>query len=405
METQRFVRQQAVVMYYYHQRAKASICEQLGCSRPTLDRWLSRYDPDDPIASLEDRPSGPKQPTGGWSADIHQQVIEMRRHRTNRNESAYTLIGARAIHYELKALGSREVPPVRTIHQWLAQAGLVSSKTSDDGNNAKEKKPIPLPDANVVNCVHQLDLKGPIYLRGCSHKHYLVVLRDRKSRRCAISALQSRQADGIVAFLVTTWQSMGLPKYLQMDNALEFRGSNRYPRAFGRVVRMALDLDIEPVFNPPSEPWRNGCIERFNGFIEERLLGIEFESFSALINETSVCQNVCNSTHRLKALDGMTPNEYVGDFLPRQLGSHYQRHRLKRLPQNKGYVSFVRLVRKSGRITLGATDRFMVDPQLAWTYVLARVNLAKKRVVILQDDEIIVSYDYSKNTVGAWAGD
>jgi transposase InsO family protein len=66
-----------------------------------------------------------------------------------------------------------------------------------------------------------------------------------------------------------------------MDNALEFRGSNRYPRSFGKIVRVAADLGIEPLFNPPGEPWRNGGIEWFNGFLDKRLLAVKFEDLQA----------------------------------------------------------------------------------------------------------------------------
>ncbi len=47
----------------------------------------------------------------------------------------------------------------------------------------------------------------------------------------------------------------------------------------------------------------------------------------------------------------------------------------------------------------------MVNPELAYTYVLARVNLAQKTVAISQDDTLIMNYDYSADTVGAWAKD
>ncbi len=47
----------------------------------------------------------------------------------------------------------------------------------------------------------------------------------------------------------------------------------------------------------------------------------------------------------------------------------------------------------------------MVDPELAYTYVSARVDLAQKTVTISQDDTLIKTYDYSADTVGAWAND
>jgi putative transposase len=401
MTTELDRRKEAVRLYLYDGRSKASICRQLNCSRPWLNRWLERYDPDDVDGSLSDRSRAPKQPASPWSAAVRQRVTEMRRQRSDRETHPYALIGAAAIHFELRALGSPEVPPTRTIHSWLVAEDLVPPRETTD--EPREPKPIPLPMAEAVNDVHQLDLKGPFYRHGSSTKHYLATLRDRCSQRCALAPLLSRKAEGIADCLVAGWQRLGLPKYLQLDNGLELRGSNRYPRSFGRVVRVALDLGVEPVFIPPSEPWRNGCVERFHGFLEDRLLAVEFADFQALVEETQTCQDTCNQTHRLEALDGLTPDEYAAQAEVRLLPAEYRRHRAETLPQDKGFVSFVRLVRRSGRITLVVDDRFMVDPDLAYNYVLARVDLTERQVAISHNGELIVTYDYSPDTVGAWA--
>jgi hypothetical protein len=349
MNTEFHRRKEAVQLYYYQHLSKATICRQLPCSRPWLDRWLSRYDPDHVESSLQDRKAGPHQPYSHWPAELRQQVIEMRRTRSQRDQWPYALKGAAAIYYELQALQAAEVPPIRTIHAWLVKAGLVPPHPGSQ--EPRQSKPFPGPRADTVNTIQQLDLKGPIYLRGSDHKYYLAVLRDRYSRRCAIQALQSREASGIVKFLVESWQWLGLPCYLQMDNALEFRGSNRYPRSFGRVIRVAVDLNIEPLFNPPCEPWRNVGVERHNGFVGERVLAIDCADFAALQREVQTCQIACNDTHRLPALEGFTPNEVVAKASLHFLAPKYQRHHLRSLPQNHGHVSFIRLIRKSGRIT------------------------------------------------------
>ena len=396
-------RKQACEMYYYQKKRKVEIVRELSCSRTWLDRWLGRYEADRVEESLSNAPVGSKSGPRGWSDQIYQQVLAMRRARSQRDKQPYALIGAQAIHYELIALKSDEVPPVRTIHDWLVKADLVQANSA--AGEKKEPKPIPLPVADQVNRLQQLDLKGPIYLRGSSDKYYLIVLRDRFSRRCAIGAVCNRQAQGIADFLVDRWRWLGLPDYLQMDNALEFRGANRYPRAFGRVVRVALDLGIEPIFNPPGEPWRNGCVERFNRFIDQHLLSIECADLQALKDQAYLCQQTTNATHRLAALEGLTPNQVAAQASLRFPPSTYRRHQAKSLPQNTGFVSFVRLVRQSGRITLGASDRFMVDPELAYTYVLARVDLARQTVSIFQNQQLVIVYDFSPHTVGFWAFD
>jgi len=402
MKSELELRKEAIRLYYQGV-PKVQICRQLDHPRAWLDRWLQRYNPDDVEASLSDHKRGPQQPSTRWSAAVREQVIQMRQARMQHEQSPYDLIGAEAIHYELQALGNPEVPPPVTIHRWLKAANLIPPR--HPAADQHESKPIPIPQATAVNRVQQLDLKGPIYLRGSSQKYYLVVLRDRYSHRCAVDALRSRQAQEIVLFLVKTWQWLGLPHYLQLDNALEFRGSNRYPRSFGRLIRVAADLGVEVVFNPANEPWRNGGIERYNGFLGERLLRTEFANFAALRREAARCQQRCNSSHRLPAFDGATPDELAAQVPLHLLAADYHRHTTPSLPQDQGFVSFVRLVRKSGRITLGTGDRFMVDPKRAHSYVLARVDLAKHKVKILQEGKVLKTYDYSAATVGAWAGE
>jgi hypothetical protein len=292
---------------------------------------------------------------------------------------------------------------VRTIHAWFVAEDLVDHP--DKSDEKRDPKPIPLPVANQVNRVQQLDLKGPVYLSGGNTKYYVVALRDRYSHRCALDVFDRREAQRLVEFLVSNWRWMGLPDYLQLDNALEFRSSNRYPRSFGRLVRVAVSLNVEPIFNPPREPWRNGGVENFNGFVSERLLKVAFADLNAFRSEAWVCQEACNLTHRLSAFEGQTPNEIAAKARLRFPPEGYQRHQERKLPQDQGFVSFVRLVRKSGRITLGAGDRFMVNPELAYQYVLARVDLAEKVVRISHDDLVVKTYDFSPETVGAWAED
>jgi len=394
-------RKQAMLMYHVQGYSKAVISRQLKRSRPWLDRWLARYDPGAGVRSLHAQKAGPKQGQSPWSAAIRQQVLTLRRVRSQDPQWRYAYRGAEALHFELKALGSAEVPPIRTLHTWFVAEGLVPAKEKEKA--ARPSKPIPIPAPERVNHMQQLDLKGPVYLTGARTKYYLVVLRDRYSQRCAIAVLENREAPGIVDFLLRSWQWLGLPDYLQMDNALEFRGSNRYPRAFGRLVRVAVALGLEPLFNPPGEPWRNGGVEWFNSFLGDRLLKIRFEDVQALRTEAQVCQEACNQSHYLPQFEGLTPHQLAASVTLRFPPQDEPQPQTHPLPPAQGFVSFGRLVRKSGRITLGAGDRFMVEPNLAYQYVLARVDLAKQCVHISYEACLLKTYDFSSETVGAWA--
>ncbi len=115
-----------------------------------------------------------------------------------------------------------------------------------------------------------------------------------------------------IDLLVETWQKIALPKYLQMDNGLEFRGSNAYPRSLSRLMRVCLDVQVHPVFIPPREPWRNGVIENLNGLIQCLFLKAKtFKNEKQLFKEAQQLETCINTTHRLPALDGKTPNEFA----------------------------------------------------------------------------------------------
>ena len=66
--------------------------------------------------------------------------------------------------------------------------------------------------------------------------------------------------------------------YLQMDNLLPLRGSNRYPHSFGLVIRLCLELGIQPIFVPIGEPWRNGIVEHFQNVFDKMFFRAQYFS-------------------------------------------------------------------------------------------------------------------------------
>jgi hypothetical protein len=242
--------------------------------------------------------------------------------------------------------------------------------------------------------VHELDLKGPFYLTGNPQKHYLCALRDVAGKRVALAVIADKRMGTIMDFLQSAWSKLGLPKILQMDNGLEFRGSNRHPRAFGRLIWMCQDLGVEPLFIPPHEPWRNGVIENLNGLLDRLLLTKEtFLDLAHLQACTQELEQVINTQHHLPALDGKTPAEFAQGAVLTPLQEDYD-WRSRNLRLVKGKVSFVRLVRKSGRFTLCAQDKFELGEEYQWQYVLATVDVAAHRLDVFWHGEQIRSFNF-----------
>lgn len=392
------LRRKAIDLYFVQKCSKAEICRELQRSRPWLDRWLKRYNPDKVDESLQDESKAPAQASITWSAEMHERVLALYVHR---KQKPFALHGAQAIHYELEHLGYQPAPSVRTIHRWLESAGLVASRKKPQRADSGAEVPLPKPD--TVNAVHQLDLKGPILIRDDKTKYYWAVLHELHAKPVSLATLTSREAAGITSFLLASWRWMGVPQFLQMDNALEFRGSNRYPRSFGSVVRLALAVGAEVFFIPQHQPCYNGCVERYNRFLEERLHPIPFATLEEMQSQVAECQRIRNTEHRIRALDGKTPNEVLGATNIRLPDTTLDLNKVMATKPKQGFVTFVRRVRKSGRITLGGADRFMVDPALVGRYVAARVDIAERNVAISLSGDNIITYDYTHATVGKWA--
>ena len=316
--------------------------------------------------------------------------IRMEREKSKRVKYQYALVSAQAIYYEMRELGISPLPTPDTIHLWLKQAGQIQKRKSRKGPNPT----YPILPCKAVNDVHELDFKGPFYLKDHSHKYYLVALRDKMSKKTALRALANKSMDAILDFLLAAWRTMGCPKRLKMDNCLDFRGSNLYPRSPSKLMRVCLDLGIQPVFIPLREPWRNGVVENLNGLLARFLFRIRtFETEKQLHQAVQRVETAINTTHHLPALEGKTPHEFVANARLRYPPNNYD-WRKRNLQLLKGKVTFLRFVRKSGRITLTAKDKFFVGKKYRWQYVMANVDVANKKLHVIYQGRHIKSFDY-----------
>jgi putative transposase len=391
MKTKVALRKEAVRLHL-QDVSKTEIARRLKKSRRWVYRWIARYDSKQGAQSLEDHFSAPKNRKEMYPQKIKDMVVKSRQARkAGHRKYPYALVSAEAIYYELRDLGVAPLPPPRTIHFWLKQAGEIGTPPKPH----KQSNPTyPVLPCKAINDVHELDLKGPFYLKDNSQKYYLIVVRDVFGKKVALRVLKEKEMERIIDFLVETWQEIGLPKFLQMDNGLEFRGSNVYPRSLSRLVRVCLDVKVQPVFIPTSEPWRNGVIENLNGLIQRLFLKAKtFKNEKQLFKEARKLETCINTTHRLPALDGKTPNEFAAKASLHFLRSGYN-WRIRNLQLVKGKVTFIRLVRKSGRITLTGDDKFRVGKKHKWQYVRAIVNVHKKRLDFYLMDKWIKSVAY-----------
>ena len=192
---------------------------------------------------------------------------------------------------------------------------------------------------------------------------------------------------------------MGLPDFLQIDNELSFRGSNRYPRSFGLVIRLCLHFGVQPVFIPAGEPWRNGVIERFNDTYNKKFFRRQwFPSYTTLKRQSKNFQRFHNKHHRYSYLNGKTPNEVLkaSNLNPLTIGANTKLPKLDEIAD--GNVILIRFIR-SDRVLDIFGEKFKVSKELVYSYVKAVIVTKIHRLQLYLGDELIDAYDYRLPTV------
>ena len=188
--------------------------------------------------------------------------------------------------------------------------------------------------------------------------------------------------------MVRFWQQRGIPDFLQMDNELSFRGSNRHPHSFSKLIRLALSLKIAVVFIPIKEPWRNGVIEKFNDSFNRRFIkGKAYDHFSHLQACATEFEDFHNQYHRYNTHKNKTPNE--------QLVLEWERDRLPmdfRIPESapplkEGKIILVRFIRSNLLLDVFG-EKYLMPKHLQYSYVTAFIDMESQLLVVLRDNQI-----------------
>ena len=198
------------------------------------------------------------------------------------------------------------VPSVRTIGRVLARQALVTRR---GGPYVPPGTRYPVVPAAYAGAVHQTDFVGPYALRA-QGRFYSLHSVDVATARCAVEPLGRRAAQDAIDAVWASCTRLGIPAYQQLDNESVFYGSHLRPRGLGPVLRLCLSAAVEPWFIPIGEPWRNGIVERFNGWWHQRgplRLG-PLGSVAALRAASWAFEAHHNAAYRSSKLAGRTPN-------------------------------------------------------------------------------------------------
>lgn len=376
MANEEALRKQAVKLHQQGEKV-ASIARKIGRSRQWVHKWIKRYDTqsDDWSKSLSHTPHHAAKRI---ASSLEEQVVSTRQEL---EESPYLESGAYAIWHTMKQKGL-DPPSVSTINRILSKRGLTQKKIK------YQKSGIDYPETPEDTQI--MDLIGPRYLRG-GQRFYLLTIISNDTRHAGVYPMLSKGGDDVTQCIIRFWKSYSVPSYLQMDNELSFKGSNRHPRALGVLLRTVLGLDVTPIFIPVSEPWRDGVIERFNQHVERTLMQQHHEDYDELVAHSREFVEQHNRCHPYSTLGHKTPLE-LDKELDMPIMPLREDYLLGKRPLlddwNRNEIHFIRLVRSDLKISILNTE-IDILPSLMYTYVKAVLLVNSHILLIKQDDKIV----------------
>lgn len=365
----------AAVNAFISGESLSGILTRFKCCKSWLYKWIKRY---------KSNPAGP------WYIEqsrrpktIHSTVSEQERQaviaaRQSLEGQPYAQRGAISIQYELQ---SRQQPPVPV---WKINKILKTANLNHKGPRDKKRvNEYPL----IGSVTDQMDFVGPRYIKN-DGRFYSLNIIDTTTHFAQVNILRGRETANVLHSVVRFWQQRGMPDFLQMDNELSFRGSNRHPHSFGKLIRLALSLKITPVFIPVKEPWRNGIIEKFNDSFKKRFLNSQkYNDFAHMAGCAKEFETFHNSHHRYGINKNGTPNGQVALEMERELlpGSFVVPE--NNLPLNQGKIILVRFIRSNLVLDVFG-ERFLLPKHLEYSYIVAVIAIEEQVLTVLRDNRV-----------------
>jgi len=372
------LRLEAVERYQAGESATA-ICRSLGKSRGWLYKWLQRKE------ELRSD-SSPKRAHNRIPVEIEAAVVKARKEL---QKTKYAQIGVNAINRELHLHGISPLPAT-TIKRILRREGLQRKKEP----YVPKGKAYPKPEAICANNIHQADLVGPRFIK-YDGRFYCLNTMDIATHRIKLNPSRRKNDESMAEGLIHTWKELGIPDFLQMDNELSFRGSNRYPHSLGLVLRLCLFLKIQPMFIPQGEPWRNGEIESFQDTFDKAFFRSQkFLSFKELCLEVPEFENYHNEHYIYSCLNGKTPNQTLqDDSIGVELLPESFQVPKEKIPVEDGYIHFFRFIRSDRQLNIFG-EKFKVSKDLVYEYVKATICTDIHTLQVRHDDQLAQAFEY-----------
>ena len=357
------MRSEAVTQALNHEKSKADICRFFNISRPTLDKWIRRYQ-EEGASGLHDcsrRPhSQPKR-----TSETHTDLILATR-------AKFLCWGAKKLREFLINEGETDLPSTSTFNRVLKRHHKITSEAS-----SKSQKFVRFEREEPMELL-QMDFKGHFSLEE-GRCHPLTVIDDHSRYVLCLQGCLSENRESVQDALTAVFRTYGLPKQMTMDNGPPWKGA--HPFRLSRLTVWLIRLGIDVRHSRPYHPQTQGKDERFHRSLKEEVL--KLNQFRDLYEAQLAFDEW------LEVYNTLRPHEGIGMKRPVDLFRPSDREFPEKLPTIEyGEGDEVRKVTSCGTINYNG-KRYYVGEHLIGEYVAVRPTTRKDALGIFFFNSIV----------------
>ena len=357
-----------IVRLYYQGWDKVSLSRFLQISRPTVDRWIARFEAEH-FAGLIDRKRGPQWPRKVWFP-VMVAVYHLQKRHPDAGE------------FRIWSLLARPDLSVRTVGRIMA----LNKRVYEDIPHVRKQGPKPPPQPHPYKARHPHELwfidgrMMDFALEGV--RWWSLIILDGYSRTMLAGIVAPTEASwGALMVLYTACLHYGVPETLISDSGGAFTS-----RAFEAVL-VRLQIHHETIESTKGESYQNLMETHFN--IQRRLYDYQF-SLTTTPAAFEQAHHAFMATYNTTAHQGLLNAQFDPPIPLQVLGEATgRRYSAEELNRHFAHDLLPRTTNPYGCVTLHH-DHFYVEQGLPTTPVLLWLSGDQLRAVF--DNVVVAEY-------------
>jgi transposase InsO family protein len=240
------MRKEFVERVLAQEKSKSALCREYGISRPTGDKWISRYLEGTSLADLK---RAPKTRPNKTDPEIEKKIVEYR--------ERYPAIGAVKMHRMMEDAHYTDLPSPRTFNAIFKRNGLITKEASEAATPHEHF------EKSYPNEMWQADFKGHFAMANGVRCHPLNIIDDYSRMNICCEPLLSETFAEIKPCMERIFQEYGMPFSFLCDNGNPW--GTQQSTGFTSFEVWLMELGILTMHGRILHPQTQGKEERFNG--------------------------------------------------------------------------------------------------------------------------------------------